>query len=234
MQQTRRIVLIALVAVATAAGVACTPPPATPAPPWVRVVYARPTDQPYRADYDAAVGNAVDQVQAWYKGQLGGKTIVRDPEPVIRCTLPHDSAYYRTDSWNRVQTDLQPCAPVAFDGTDVDWVVYADVLDECGAGRLGAANKGLAMMPRADLQGLVGEPQVDACGDVNHQPTTRWVGGLAHEMAHTLGVPHPPGCDQGLPTCDADSLMWVGYASYPNTYLNDAEKALMLQSPFIR
>lgn len=227
----RRSALLALAAVAALGAVACTPPPS--GPPWVKVVYAHPSDRPYRADYAAAVSDAVNQVQAWYGTQLGGRSFVQDPGGLVSCALPHDSAYYKTASWDRVQADLQPCAPVAF-GTDVDWVVYADVIDACGDGRLGAGNVGLTMLPRADLQGLVGEPQQDSCGTVNTMPTTRWVGGLGHEMGHTFGIPHPPGCDAGLATCDANSIMWVGYAAYPSTYFSETERAALLQSPFIR
>lgn len=231
MKGTRLFVLAAFAALAA---VACAPPPPPPAPPWVKTVYARPSDRPYRADYASAVNDAVNEVQLWYGTQLGGKSFVRDPSGLITCNLPHDSAYYRTASWDRLQTDLQPCAPVAAFGTEVDWVVYADFIDACGSGRIGAALPGLTMLPRADLEGLVGEPQEDSCGDVNHMPRTRWVGGLGHEMAHTLGVPHPPGCDAGLPTCDWNSIMWTGYASYPSTYFSASEKATLLQSPFIR
>ncbi len=212
--------------------VACTPPP-SPAPPWVKVMYLHPTDRPVRADYASAIDSAVNGGQAWYSSQLGGKTFVRAPG-VQDCALPGNSAYYKTQSWTRVLHDVQSCAPVGTNGSDVTWVLYVDVIDACGADRLGAGTTGLTMLPRADLEGLVGEPQEDACGDVNHMPTTRWVGGLGHEMGHAFGLPHPAGCDAGLPTCDANSIMWVGYAAYPNTYFNAAERTQLLTSPFIR
>lgn len=212
--------------------VACTPPP-SPGPPWVKAMYLRPTDRPLRADYATAVDNAVTEMQGWYGSQLGGKTFVRSPG-VQECALPGDSTYYRTQSWSRVLNDVQSCAPVAAGGADVTWVLYVDVIDACGDGRLGAGTTGLTMLPRADLQGLVGEPQQDACGDVNHRPPSRWVGGLGHEMGHAFGLPHPAGCDAGLPTCDTNSIMWVGYAAYTNTYFNADERAQLLTSPFIR
>ena len=30
----------------------------------------------------------------------------------------------------------------------------------------------------------------------------RWIGGLAHELGHALGLLHPPGCEEGLASCD--------------------------------
>lgn len=216
---------------------ACVPeaPPADPpSEPWVKVLYLRPTDRSYRPDYSNAVSQAVDDVQAWMRSELGGRSFVRQSRVVPECALPGDSEYYRTDTWNRVLTDVQSCAPVSGFGSQVTWVLYVDVIDDCGPGRIGAAYQGLTMLPRADLEGLVGEPQVDRCGDVDNRPRSRWVGGLVHEMAHAFGVPHPPGCDAGLPTCDSNSIMWQGFYRFPNTYLSSSERQLLLESPFIR
>lgn len=232
----KRVALIAAVLAAMSGVAACTTPPPAPAPnaPWVKVLYLHPTDRPFRADYQAAANDAVNQVQAWYRTQLGGKSFVRASNSVTPCALPNNASYYRTDSWNRVLTDVQACAPVAGFGSEVTWVLYVDVLDECGPNRLGAAYQGLTILPQGDLQGLVGEPQVDRCGAVEDQLPSRWIGGLGHELAHAFGVPHPPGCEQGLPTCDGKSIMWTGFYSFPSTYLSAAERTQMTASPFIR
>lgn len=235
----KRVSLAVAVLVAMSGLAACTTPPAPepepePSVPWVKVLYLHPTDRPFRSDYQAAANDAVNQVQAWFRTQLGGETFVRASNSVTPCALPNNADYYRTNTWSRVVADVQACAPVAGYGSEVTWVLYVDVLDECGPNRIGAAQPGLAILPQGDLQGLVGEPQVDRCGVVENRPATRWVGGLGHEMGHAFGVPHPPGCDQGLPECDANSIMWTGFASYPATYLSASERSQMVASPFVR
>ena len=101
---------------------------------------------------------------------------------------------------------------------------------------LGAGGGGITMVPRGDLEGLLsqGEEEYYYCDEGPYRaPLSRWFGGLAHELAHAVGVPHPPGCDAGLPTCDSPALMWLGYTSYPDTYLRFDEKEILIRSPFI-
>ncbi len=90
----------------------------------------------------------------------------------------------------------------------------------------------------SDLEGLGGAPCTLSDEGVTYcQPQTRWVGGAGHEIGHSLGLPHPPGCDSGATICDTHaqrSLMWAGYANYPATYLIDSEKQYLLKSIFIR
>jgi hypothetical protein len=56
------------------------------------------------------------------------------------------------------------------------------------------------------------------------------MGGLAHELGHTFGLPHPVPCPGG----SSDSAeMCLGYITYPNTYLLPADKAILDASPFL-
>jgi hypothetical protein len=113
------------------------------------------------------------------------------------------------------------------------WVFYIDADPACGQGVGGTS--GVALLPANDLRGLVGEPNVPPCpGD---SPDTggvcRWIGGLGHELGHAFGLPHPPGCDQGM--CDEEaylSLMYVGYVFYPDTYFLEEDKTRLEASPF--
>ncbi len=217
------------------AGLAVACRPATPSQPVVRVLYVLPQDRQFRADYSAAIGEAIASLQGWYRDQLGGKTFaLLTSEPEV-CRLSRPAAYYREESWFRIMSDLGACAPVSARGRDVVWVVYADVLHACNAqGALGRGTSGVTILPRQDMDGLVGERYFDDCGKEWVQPQTRYVGGAGHELGHAFGLHHPPGCDADLPTCDRNALMSVGYARYPDTYLRPDDKRVLLASPFIR
>ena len=90
------------------------------------------------------------------------------------------------------------------------------------------------MVPRWDLEGLANPSgEYYYCDDGPYYGTLgRWFGGLAHELGHSFAVPHPPGCEEGLSTCDTRALMWLGYEDYPNTYLRDDEKEILRRSSF--
>jgi hypothetical protein len=202
----------------------------------VRVLYLVPADGEQNPDYPPAIAAAISSVQGFYKDQLGGTTFHFASASPELCVLPGTSQFYGTGSWTKVLTDVQGCEPVGAFGSDILWVVYADVPDvPCGdPGRLGASLPGLSMFPRSDLLGLTGHTVLtDTCGNTFSEPVTRWYGGLGHEMGHALGLPHPPGCEANLPTCDVNALMWAGYANYPETYLTADEQVSLRTSTFI-
>ena len=129
--------------------------------------------------------------------------------------------------------DVQGCAPVGYRSARFTWVLYADVTHDCkAAGRLGAGTQGVTILPRQDMHGLIGARYFSDCGKEYKLPISRYVGGLAHEMGHAFGLPHPPGCDKGDRRCDKNALMWGGYVVYPRTYLRADEKKRLRRSPF--
>jgi hypothetical protein len=204
-------------------------------PPVVRVLYVTPQDRTPRSDYYAAVANAPVNIQGWYKNQLGGKTFSLFRVQPETCRLPQAADYYAVDSWTKVMTDVQTCAPVEYDDPVFVWVLYVDIVHACNApGRLGAGTSGVTMLPRQDMDGLVGARYFDDCGKEWVYPPDRYIGGLGHELGHAFGLPHPPGCEAGLPTCDYNALMWAGFWQYPNTYLRSEEKQFLQESPFFR
>ena len=206
----------------------------TPAVP-VRLMYLIPPDRPVRADYALALQRAFENLQAWYTTQLGGATFDLFASQPDTCALPQPAAFYGVDPWGKVSADARRCGPVQTGGAQFVWVLYADVVHSCNApGRLGAGTLGLTIMGREDFEGLIGNQPTNDCGFTDRSQPGRYTGGAGHELGHAFGLQHPPGCDGGLASCDANALMWSGYSRYPNTYLRDEEKALLRASRFIR
>ena len=203
----------------------------------VRVLYVVPADREFRDDYSDGISKAIVDVQSWYRRQLDGLTFDIYSVMPEQCHLPRSEDYYsHGDVWEKVLTDVQSCAPVQGGTSRFIWALYVDAEERCGEPHeLGRGWDGLAMMGSGDLEGLSNPGPYSACDGGPWEGTLgRWMGGTAHELGHTFLVPHPPGCDEGLPTCDTDALMHNGYASYPNTYFRDDEKAILRRSPFIK
>lgn len=203
--------------------------------PQVRVLYLIPKDRKANRRFSAAIAMAIQRVQSWYQQQLKGHTFsLANKTPEI-CALPRPSTYYARNSWNKLVQDVQRCTLVTHSSKRFTWVLYADVVHACKApGRLGAGLRGITILPRQDMHGLIGARYFDDCGKEYKFPVGRYIGGLAHELGHAFGLPHPPGCDQRKPSCDLKALMWAGYASFPKTYLRTDEKKRLRRSPFFR
>ena len=203
----------------------------------VRVLYVVPSDRDFRDEHSEAITRAMGSLQAWYRDQLGGPTFTLYGARPERCQTSNPDEHYLRDAWNKLLQDVQKCAPVEQFTTDYTWLIYADVESECDdPNSVGRGWGGLAMMGRDDLEGLIGNRLsfYDECDRGPFSgPVDRWIGGAGHELGHALYVPHPPGCEDGESECDAWALMWLGFGDYPQTYLRDDEKKILLQSPFI-
>jgi len=211
------------------------PPPPPPVMPSVRLVYAVPQDRSFRSDYSAAIAAAFPDIRSWYREQMDGLTFTLYRSTPEYCTLPETADFYRLDTWTRTFNGVQTCLPIEYNSPEFRWAVYADVEHECDApGRIGAATRGVTILGSGDLEGLIGNIVVNDCGKVEDMPVERYVGGAAHELGHTFGLPHPPGCVDGSSWCDYSSLMWMGYRLYPHTHLREEDKAVLRASPFFR
>jgi hypothetical protein len=164
---------------------------------------------------------------AWY-AENNASTSENDPDK---------SKYDNYIVWQNANVDAMSVIPGYRADANTDWVVYVDAdypckwqnKDQHGGGGI----PGLTIMPAPDLRGLSGEtPNLECLGATSPQISSfqqnRWIGGLAHEFGHSLGLPHPPGCEEGLPTCEYNALMWTGVYNYPNTYLRADEKTILV------
>ena len=202
----------------------------------VRVIYAAPEDRPFRADASFRISQAVVHAQSWFRRELGGLTFeLYDTTPEF-CQMTGDSEYYSHGHvWEKVVEGVKHCAAVGFETPGTSWFVFVDAQERCGEPHeVGRGEKGLAMVPRHDLEVLVNPGTYETCNGTSSRTRLSVYGGFAHELAHTFGVPHPPGCDERLPHCDTEALMRLGFNEYPDTYLRPDEKELLMRSRFFR
>ena len=211
--------------------------------PRVRLVYLVPRDRTERADYASAVEWAARHLQIWYRRSSGNGTtfVLSDPSVEIYETS-HDADWYATNPagdlwlwyWSNVLEDGFALSGGGFNDPENIWIYYVDADPACGQIG-GGGTSGVAVLPANDLRGLVGEPTIPPC---EGQPPDdagpcRFVGGLGHELGHALGLPHPPGCESGDPSCPTQALMWLGYRTYPDAFLTEDDKTKFSASAFL-
>ena len=235
-------------------------PTATPAPdPAIRVIYATPSDVEPRPTYLTSLEAAIYNVQDWYAEHLDGQTFALHTPTAEHCELDGVSdRYATTGGWDQAILDLQGCADVLLNANAYSelrdllvtrpswswayqlvplnqyytWIIYVDVASDCMTSELGRGGPQVAMMGREDLIGLTNpEGNDNHCGRARSQGG--YLGGTAHELAHSFGRPHPPGCEEALDTCDQEALMWWGYDSYPNTYFTADDVGALKASPWL-
>lgn len=201
----------------------------------VRFVYLIPADKTYKEEYKAAIADAALHLQDFYQKEMGNGTTFTLNNPIVEVYQTSNTAsWYSTNprggyaSWfvNNTLWDGFAATGGYLGDPNNRWLFYIDADLACGQG-IGAngnpTSGGWAVLAANDLRGLTGLENVPECGgNPDRGGKYRWIGGLGHELAHTWDLPHPPGCEQG--NCQGgqtayNSLMWIGYAYYPNTYL---------------
>ena len=208
----------------------------------VHMIYAIPSDRDYEPRYATAMGEAIIDVQKWYRERVGETFDIAATSPQV-CHLAHEADHYAGEGgWDRVTEDVQHCAPVRNLAQWETWVIYPDV-DPCGNSdfELGRGGSGKVNLHSGDLHGIsISDSETYAPCDWPKRDRGGWIGGLAHELGHALGLPHPDGCVSGK-GCDEsvkyDSLMWHGMYHYPETHLLDVDKAYLkkfFSDPIVR
>ena len=221
----------------------------------VRIIYAVPSDREFLPEFSEFIENSVTDVQSWYRQQLDGLTFSFYDAVPQQCQLQEDNEFYSIHAWERVLEGVQHCAPAAH-GTEHVWIVFVDVDPACapdgtygnyedGYNQLYRGGDGLVIVNYSsqdpgfhnmvagedwETRGCVEGP-FDATVTVHSSGAS--TGGIAHELGHAFGRPHPPGCDEGMDSCDDDALMGAGNWTYPDTYLRIDDKEALLRSPFI-
>lgn len=218
----------------------CAPPEGATTGKLVRVIYMVPSDRTPDPRAIASLTSATLSLQLWLRDQMPNRTSFRLHSPLVNVVqTEHPEAYYNVDHtgatdlifWDNVRDDTFLHLDTDWDDPDNVWLVYADADEACGQ-RAGAVAH-LAVFPKNDIRGLIGEERVPPCGD---EPDTygrcRWVGGMGLLMFIAMGVANPADadCDDA---CRASLLTWWGYTSFPDATVSDAQKDFLSATGFV-
>jgi hypothetical protein len=203
----------------------------------VRVVYLIPTDKTLQTAYVANLATAARHLQGFFSSKLANETYSLTNPIVTVLNSTHNSAFFNDGSFHgNVINDVQSLTGVdVLNDPDNRWLLYIDAQNACGNGT--GASGSLATFPANDLRGLAQQPVIDPCsGGQDFSGRCRWVGGMGHELGHTLGLPHPPQCEDADPNtiCPDFALMWIGYTTYPDAFFTAPDLTTLNASPFLQ
>lgn len=201
----------------TETGDADTEPPPTQT---VRVFYMYPSDVAFDSRYPDGIGNVMLDAQAFFLQSLG-KTFTLN-EPIVESVQGEQlqTWYENTPTswgekyWWSVQNmtnELQARFDLGF--PDERWLIVGEISAE-GDGAGGGASLGWVMLPGHDADGGAGYPE----------NTSRWVGGMVHELGHAFGLPDSTSTDG---TC-----MSASFYEFPNCIFTDSQKQSMFDNMY--
>lgn len=207
----------------------------------VKIIYVVPSDRRERQDFVLAISDGVRRFQAWLGAQLGGKTI-RFASPAV--TVLHsqrNAAWFQGDPstqanfWRIATKEITSLGLVKYNDPNMRYLIFVDADLRCG--QSGAGGDGVAVLEANNLRGLIGQTIVPACSPstgADIQQRDRWIGGIGHELLHTLGLGHADQYEDCRdPTCRNRALMAFGYVLYPNAELRPQDKEFLLKSKSI-
>ena len=198
--------------------------------PKINLYYIVPSDQSVNQAYIDGIEKAISHLQSFYAEQTGGHVFSLNQEIVQVFQSSNNSAWHGDQMWGRA---IETVGARFFEENDIH-IIYVDAVLACTEGNAIGGNGGIAVLATNDLRGLAGLTTVPDCnGDVDERDVFGWIGGLGHELGHALRLPHPHGCDDGHEECDQNSLMWLGYRQYPDTYFGADAISVLQNSNFL-
>ena len=186
----------------------------------VRVVYFYPADYRPNSRYVDAIDPFMADVRAWYQARLG-LTFHAKPVEVVRGVNKAAKYAVGKEVWANVLDELNVQCGM---GSVVTIVFMARTLQHGNGRHCGAwydpFPNGDVTVSEATFDPEIYAPKRGKCqngfplGDWRCSPTANR-GGIAHELGHAFGLPHPQGCDTvGYSYCDA-TVMWSWW-NWPN------------------
>ena len=144
------------------------------------------------------------------------------------------SGEYALWFWTNVLTEAFALTGAKFADPNNTWVFYID--SDPGCEQAAGATLGVVLLGANDLRGLAGEPYVPP-RQALRQTLRGCAGGLVGSgtsWVMRFGLPHPPECEDSDPNtvCPLNTLMYLGYITYPQTFLLETDKETLAQSGF--
>ncbi|HET6387573.1 MAG TPA: hypothetical protein VFJ58_29655 [Armatimonadota bacterium] len=210
--------------------------PAEPSVPVVHLVYLAPNNRPLNLQYQAAVANAGVIVQHWLWHQLGGRTVTFAKPVMETFRTQHGADWYSNHKptgpptiWDQsataqgypaqtywyqdnIEADAAALAHARRNGRRQAWIILIDA--PYGDGQLNGSTGGLGVLTNRDLAAMIGESDSP---NPDEQSACSGVGGLALYLSYALGA-----------------VSQFNFRAFPNCSLGAANRAALIESPFIR
>jgi regulation of enolase protein 1 (concanavalin A-like superfamily) len=181
------------------------------------------------------IDKQMQMIQRWYGEQLRDRTFDLEPARIVTgtqplsyyygdCYPPNPSCGWPSNLWGRIFADLSSLG-YPWQNNRIHGVFLQN--DGMGAPALGGGNQFLVGIDTDNVT-LIEDCLYPGCASSVNK------GGVAHELGHAFGLPHPADDPEGSP---GKSVMGYGFYGFPRaTFVNtvvNPEKDFLYASPFI-